>query len=154
MTNIDVPDFNEDDALTYELVKTQFEMKNFQIKNPLIYMSLVKDKYGVEDFQMYKKSEIVDLVQSYQFRKDADADEPKCIFNKWLADENRRTHETFTFAPYSKNKPNINKDEVYHTFKPFKSKLIELGDDKIDTSNFYELVNELCGGTDQVATSY
>lgn len=158
ITNIDIPDFNEDgDPLSYENVKTQFEMKNFQIKNPLIYMSLVKDKYGNSDFQMYKKNEIVDLVQSYQFKnEDDDDDKPtKCIFNKWLADETRRTYESFAFIPYSKNKPNINENEIYNTFKPFKSQIIDIDtDDKIDTSNFYELVNELCGGVDKIAYDY
>ena len=158
ITNINIPDFNEDgDPLSYENVKTQFEMKNFQIKNPLIYMSLVKDKYGNSDFQMYKKNEIIDLVQSYQFKNENDEDDKptKCIFNKWLADETRRTYESFAFIPYSKNKPNINENEIYNTFKPFKSQIIDIEtDDKIDTSNFYELVNELCGGVDKIAYDY
>lgn len=158
ITNIDISEFNEEvvDPLSYEAVKIKFEMKNFQIKNPLIYMSLVKDQYGESDYQMYKKNEIIDLVQSYQFKKKSDDedDDTRCIFNKWLADDNRRSYETFAFIPYSKTKPIFNENEIYNTFKPFKSKYIELCDDKIDTSNFYDLLNELCGGNDKVATDY
>jgi hypothetical protein len=132
--------------MKYGTVKTNFEINNFFIKNPVMYGTINFEG----ELKLRNETEFKTLHQRLKYigiNPITGEDEEKSFIMAWLYDETARQYEKLEFLPKQET-PNI----FFNSFSGFEVEKQHEGDIKLnfEESNLYILLNHLCGNDPKV----
>jgi len=130
----------------YNTIKTNFEINNFFIKNPVMYGTINFEG----ELKLRNETEFKTLHQRLKYigiNPITGEDEEKSFIMAWLYDETARQYEKLEFLPKQET-PTI----FYNSFNGFEVEKQHEGDIKLnfEDSNLYILLNNLCGNDPKV----
>jgi len=130
----------------YNTIKTNFEINNFFIKNPVMYGTINFEG----ELKLRNETEFKTLHQRLKYigiNPITGEDEEKSFIMSWLYDETARQYEKLEFLPKQET-PNI----FYNSFNGFEVEKQHEGDIPLnfEDSNLFILLNHLCGNDPKV----
>lgn len=132
--------------MRYDTIKTNFEINNFFIKNPVMYGTINFEG----ELKLRNETEFKTLHQRIKYigiNPITGEDEEKSFIMAWLYDETARQYEKLEFLPKQET-PTI----FYNSFNGFEVEKQHERDIKLnfEDSNLYILLNHLCGNDPKV----
>ena len=118
-SNLNIDDWDEEVSLDYCKVKEQFEKHNCMIKEPLKFISRVRNKDGLFIDALYNEGDFSKLHKSKKILFG------KSFLEKWYNDDKKLVYDGLDFSPYYKKELDKTKPYIYNLFDGFISKEIE-----------------------------
>ena len=124
----------------YQNKKLDFELTNFKVLNPLMYVKI----FSAENLAMYNKTDFCNVYENLRLKTNTEG-KTKAFTNEWLQDETARTYKHIDFLPQQ-----IAPKDVFNTFKGYEASKKELVDVDIENSLIVKHLKNLCGNDDAV----
>lgn len=138
-------ELNEVATQEYEDAKPVFELKHFQTIKPYVFWRQYVDGQGMIGYTQLRSQEMQLVCREYpivDYKPNGDLFETN-IFNRWIADPERRQFECCDFYPYGK--VDLCPSHVFNTFDGFLiTKEDPTGFRRVSTKNFSTLIFNLC----------
>lgn len=112
----------------YDIIKKDFEKKNFKLLNPISFITITDDQLIITN-----KTDFLTTYENLLY------DTNKSFVKSWLKDANNKTYDRIDFLPMQQAPPN-----VYNTFKGYAAENKELFNIDITTTCIYKHIGNLC----------
>ena len=122
-------DDDDNECITYEKMKEEFEKKNFKVKTPLLYCSI----NDFNELVLRNKTDFCNVYENLFYitksynEEGGETKKYNSFTASWLRDPEIRTYEKMDFLPKQ-----ITPENVYNTFKGFEVNKTKMTDDDYD----------------------
>ena len=123
----------------YQIKKLDFELTNFKVLNPLMYVKIFP-----ENLAIYNKTDFCNVYENLRLKTNT-TDKTKAFTSEWLQDETARTYKHIDFLPQQ-----TPTKDVFNTFKGYEASQKDLVDVDIEKSLIVKHLRNLCGNDDKV----
>ena len=127
----------------YNKIKVEFEKNNFKVINPIMFVTIGKNKETI----IRSKKEFKDVYENLRYLKFNEFHKQMVLssfVDDWLKDANMRTYDKLDFLPQQQAPEN-----VYNTFTGFEASNKELFDINIEDSLLMKHIKNICGNNDE-----
>ena len=139
ITNNDLNESQEN----YNKVKAEFEKNNFKVINPIMFVTVGKNK----EILPRSKKDFKDVYENLRYLKYNETNKQMVLssfIDDWLKDPTMRTYDKLDFLPQQEAPENI-----YNTFTGFEAANKELFDINIEETLLMKHIKNICGNNDE-----
>ena len=140
----EIAEIKEYKLYDYEDAKTEFEMNNFKLNNPLCFIEINKN---TNEFNIHSEKVFMSRYRELKYEVLDEAGEKKKekFIDKWLDDENKRVYDKIEFVPQG-----TTPDYIYNSFRGFEGATAPNNNNDFRNSYMYQhFRNNICCNNDQ-----